>query len=1324
MILACTTTVGATETGGAKPLVDESQKMDLLTKDVTQGALRVVQKDGGLVECPLKHTDVQAEVSGFVARVKVTQTFFNPLNEKIEAVYVFPLPHKAAVDDMTMVLSSGRRIVGVIKRRGEARQIYEQALAQGATAALLEQERPNIFTQSVGNINPQEEVKIEISYVDVLDYDMGIYEFHFPMVVGPRYIPGGATSTIPPVPPELQGKVGEIDKTKVKEGAEKPKGDGWAPDTTRVPDASRITPPVLKPGFRNGHDISLSLTLEAGVPIRDLKVVNHKAAVDRNGQSAAKIVMAAEDNIANKDFVVRYGVVGEKPEMALLTHTDPQGQGYFLLMIQPKDDPKLRDAPPREIVFLVDVSGSMSGQPTAKVREAMAKLLKLCKPEDTLQVVSFAGSANKFFPNAVPANAENIAKAVGFVEGFEGSGGTEMLKGIRLAIGDPPDGQRVRVIIMLTDGYIGNEAEIIAEVGKRCGDQIRFWAVGIGSSPNRFLIDGVARQGGGMGKYLTLNDDPQEMVQEMMMRIHRAQLSKVQINWGAAETSETFPARIPELWAGRPVVLFGRYQHGHGTVNLSVSGNVEGQPVSWPLKATFPAEEPKNAALAKVWARNKIEDLMQQTYYQGSPEVEDEVTQIALDYRLMSQYTSFVAVDESQLGKLIEPARKPRRMLVPVPIPEGTRYEGFFGGEPAEEVQVIGVGGGGAANMGGMAGFGTGRGGSGGSSTGSLAAPAAPAPPTMASPAQGQSKSLSQYGYPTSGGSRTVETLRKAKESGVKSRANDKASSFVFQTALSESDGKMGNYHRSGYSYQVLAAQADRLNKLAAEAIKQAEQLKKDGKTAEARATFTWACLLGDAVTTYSRSDGGTAAKALEALTALDEDRVKTWTKLNPAPEKRLNLVIRNQSLADAIAAVSKAAGLPIKVTPGSLEDAADMTGQKSVRVTFLDLRRATVAEALDWLVQPARLQWTLDNGALVVTSARRGDTAAPWVYDVSMLALPDEKALGEIKDYQERITTAGKAAEEFLKAVTSGLGLKDDAVAWYAPGQLVIVTDARTHEAAAKLFADLASADAKLAGDLAALQKVTASRAAERKESMAKIQASAAKTRVAQALEGNSWRLLAGAAGGEIDLEALTELQAAWQDPVVAELLKGPQAILCLRSAWAIAESARALPKETELAALANSAKASCRKPAEEAAKALEKAPQDYRALLTATYAALTFRDDAELAGQLKKTIESASGNTPPVSSLRTVGLALMGSADGMDRKALAGVLNAESGVQGGDLTVLTALACRKAGGDTWGAFRAESRNILGHQPLDGAMVILVNRLTTARLPLVAATK
>src|SRR4029453_11650796 len=237
--------------------------------------------------------------------------------------------------------------------------------------------------------------------------------------------------------------------------------------------------------------------------------------------------------------------------------------------------------------------------------------------------------------------------------------GQEILKGVQMARDEPIDKERLRIVVMLTDGYIGNEAEIIEHVGKNCGDQIRFWCVGIGSPPNMFLVDGVAKQGGGTGKKVKLPDEPQPLVQEIMTRIQRAQLAKLSIDWGELKVSETFPAKLPELWAGRPVIVYGRYAGGK-EATITVKGNIEGEDVSWPLTVGLPQEQKDHDALAKVWARQKIEDLMQQTYYHGSPAVEEMVTAIALDYKLMSQYTSFVAVDSSKAADESPAATPPR----------------------------------------------------------------------------------------------------------------------------------------------------------------------------------------------------------------------------------------------------------------------------------------------------------------------------------------------------------------------------------------------------------------------------------------------------------------------------------------------------------------------------------------------------------------------------------------------------------------------------------------------------------------------------------------
>ncbi|MYB93174.1 VWA domain-containing protein [Candidatus Poribacteria bacterium] len=652
------------------------QPVTLMEQEITQGALRV-EIDEQIIECPLKHTDVKANISGFIARVTVTQTFHNPYDEKIEAVYVFPLPHTAAIDDMTMTVGD-RRIVGLIKRRAEAQALYQEAIQQGKTASLLEQERPNIFTQSVGNIQPNDEVRIEISYVDVLDYDIGTYEFHFPMVVGPRYIPGTPTSKKPELPNELKGKVGESEAPfDAPLDSADPSGTGVAPDTNRVPDASRITPPVLKPGYRTAHDISLAVSLDAGVPIQDIQIVNHKADVDRVDASGATAVLSPADSIPNKDFVMKYAVVGKKPEMAVLAHSQVPKQGYFMLMIQPKLDAELAEAPPREIVFLVDVSGSMRGEPTQKVKETMHHFLRLTKPKDTVQVITFSNRANKLFEKPVPAIQANIEHALNFTQQMWSGGGTEMLNAIKLVLNEPIDQERVRIVVMLTDGYIGNEAEIIAEIDRRAGDQIRFSAIGIGTSPNRYLIDGVAKHGGGLAEVIELNTDPGPLVAQIAERIHRAQLAKIQIDWNGLSVYETYPRRIPELWAGRPVLMFGRYSAG-GSEKIELSGSAEGKPLKYKLHVTLPDAQPAHDVLSKVWARKKIEDISARLHAADAPEIIEEITNIALTHRLMTQYTSFVAVDENDMQPINQEAKAPRQVMVPVPLPEGTDYQGFY----------------------------------------------------------------------------------------------------------------------------------------------------------------------------------------------------------------------------------------------------------------------------------------------------------------------------------------------------------------------------------------------------------------------------------------------------------------------------------------------------------------------------------------------------------------------------------------------------------------------------------------------------------------------
>lgn len=1308
---------------GAEVAAADNSPADL-EKDVTQGALRIKKPDGTVVECPLKHTDVAAEISGFIARVRVKQTFHNPLKEKIEAVYVFPLPHHAAVDAMNMAVGE-RQIVGLIKRRDDARQIYEQALMVGQTAALLEQERPNIFTQSVGNIPPGEEVLIEISYVDVLDYDLGSYEFRFPMVVGPRYNPGSAVSSPAPLPPELQGKT----STNVS-------------DTTRVPDASRINPPVLRPGHRTGHDISLAVSLDAGVPVQDLAAANHKAEVKKTGDRAAQVTLSPDDTLPNKDFMLRYKVVGNKPEMALLAHTNAGardaarcGSGYFMLMIQPKEDERLAKSPPREMVFLVDVSGSMSGAPTAKVVDAMQNMLKLCRPIDTVQVITFAGEAYKLFETPLPVNAASIGRALNFTQGLQGAGGTEMLKGVKLAIDEPLDKERMRIVVMLTDGYIGNEAEIIEHVGKECGDRIRFWCIGIGSSPNLFLVDGVARQGGGMGRRLGLDDDTASLTQEIMTRVQRAQLAKLRIDYGGLQVSQTYPARLPELWAGRPVIVYGRYA-GAGDAVVTVSGEVEGEPTAWQLAVHAPQQEAGHDVLASVWARQKIEDLMRQTYYQGSPAVEEEVTALALDYRLMSQYTSFVAVDE-QAQPAGEAARPPRRMLVPLPLPEGTRWEGFFG--PDAELRDREEAAFRFSEMDAKDGL---------RSLGRLSldklakkeveqqreskfyfrkVPAAGATPLSTSlpmlrnqvnqPSSGGRGLASASGRMAGGGGgfggmlggMAGKPALAAPAASVAERSKSlKALSQLSDVLAEESPpaATPAEYSRSAGVATLMSEQAERLTKVAQEALDAGRQSQKDAKLAEARADLTRAWFLATAA-----GADAIAADAFDAIEAIHRDEVQAAKKALPKLSHRLDLVIRDRSIDEALVAIAKAGDIKINLLPGSLDDAQKLAADGDIGVHFLDLRKATVAESLDWLLLPARIEWWLDGETIVCGTARRRDDTSAWMYDVGSMALPTDDELKG--DNDQNVARSKQAAETFINFVRKQLAADATSVAWFAPGALLIIGDATQHERVEQLLVSLADANAKLPADAKDLHKLTAKRAAARRADDEKYLAARHRHSVALAHEHFGWQLLSSAMAGQLDLEALSELQIAWKAKDTRELLAGPAKAMVVRSLWTIAEAERALPDEAELNELAEAARKLCQPALAEAEQAIEKSSDDAAAYLTLLYGLLAERSRDANVGSRIELVTSVASQSPEIAAGRILAKVLLTDAAKTDQASLDNLVRGD--LSGEDMLVLTALACRRIGGETWQTFRRETQRLLGSQPLPGNVIVLINRLDGA---------
>ena len=405
----------------------------------TQGTLRAKNAEGEEAgDFPLEHTEVTSEVSGMIARTTVEQIYGNPFSEVIEAVYVFPLPALGAVNDFVMQVGD-RKIVGLIRPRAEAERIYAEARAAGHTASLLTQERSNIFTQSVANIEPGGKVTIEITYFERLVYESGYYEWVFPMVVGPRYIPGEPTTPASDDP-----------------DAPSSAGGGTSPSTTQVGDADRITPPVLPPDRRSGHDISLTVTLDAGLPIARLAVPTHQVETQDLGAGKRVVKLAAADTIPNRDLVLRWSVAGAETQFGVLAHRGDAG-GYLTLVMQPPAEPTDEQVVPREITFLIDISGSMSGVPLGIAAAVVRETLDRLRPDDRYNIVVFAGGNGQLWESARPKTDGNVAAARGYIEELCGGGGTEMLEGVRHALKAEHDPAALQMYVFLTDGLVGNE---------------------------------------------------------------------------------------------------------------------------------------------------------------------------------------------------------------------------------------------------------------------------------------------------------------------------------------------------------------------------------------------------------------------------------------------------------------------------------------------------------------------------------------------------------------------------------------------------------------------------------------------------------------------------------------------------------------------------------------------------------------------------------------------------------------------------------------------------------------------------------------------------
>lgn len=578
------------------------------------------------VMCALKQTAVDAKIDGFGADVTVVQTFTNPSTTPIEALYSFPLPDNAAVHRMR--IQAGERIIeGEIQTRERARRTYDAAKAAGQMAALLDQERPNLFTQSIANLMPGQAIRVEIRYTQWVDFVDGQYEFHFPMTVGPRFV------------------------------------NGLTPDPEKV----------LSPATRAGSNISLAVHLDTGVPLGSVTSTLHTIEVKRGETGHAEISLKRKDEIPNRDFILRYRTQDGAVTPALLSNYDDETGGTFGLVVTPPTSVPVTQVAPREMIFVMDQSGSQQGFPIEKSKEFTLQCLKRLNKRDTLNVLGFSNSVQPLWPSARPATAANIAEASRFVNQLNADGGTELEKAVVAALGAPDPSDRLRMVVFNTDGMAGQE-QVILKAVRTNRKSARMFAFGIGNSVNRYLINAMAVEGRGDSEVVTLADQASEAADRLYRRLRAPILTNVTATVEGA--LDITPEALPDVFLDRPIILMGRYRRP-GATAVTLRGTLaDGSP--WIKRLNFTLTDRNEApSLPSLWARRQIDDIERQAHQiedrmeEKANTSEKTITSLALKYHVMSAYTSFVAVER----RVVNVGGRSRTVRVPVEQADGVAMQ-------------------------------------------------------------------------------------------------------------------------------------------------------------------------------------------------------------------------------------------------------------------------------------------------------------------------------------------------------------------------------------------------------------------------------------------------------------------------------------------------------------------------------------------------------------------------------------------------------------------------------------------------------------------------
>lgn len=584
------------------PFVAQGQETTTLAKNDRAGLLLKTSTPGVYIVSPAVKSEVSMTVSGPIVRTSVKQIFHNVTGHCVEGMYVYPLPELSAVDTLKMTIGS-RVIVGEIHEREQARQEFEKAKSEGRKAALVEQQRPNVFTTSVSGVMPDEDVVIEIAYQEMAAFENGQYRLRFPMVVAPRYSPLGTFA--PSVAAKLPGT---------------PSSAGNA-----------------------GGTVSLSVDLQPGYSVRNIQSLQ-KVTSQTIGNRHYRITADASTLDADHDFELTWQPdLGTDPEATVLTEKLGD-ETYALVMVIPPARSPVRL--PRETIFIIDSSGSMAGASMNQAKAALLLALDELKAGDKFNVIDFDSEARPLFSDSRFADAAAIADAKSFVDKITADGGTEMLKALNLALPEhatTPSGT-VRQVIFMTDGQVENEQELFSFIHARLGES-RLFTVGIGAAPNSHFMRNAARFGRGTFTYIGDVQQVQERMSELFAKLDAPVMTSIEVRSSDA-AAESWPERVPDLYRGEPLVVAMRVHDANAKVVLH--GSIGNEP--WTKELTLPAPG-TSESIAKLWGREKIESLMDHLSDGSDPKgVEAAVISVALQHHLVSQYTSLVAIDQTPQG--------------------------------------------------------------------------------------------------------------------------------------------------------------------------------------------------------------------------------------------------------------------------------------------------------------------------------------------------------------------------------------------------------------------------------------------------------------------------------------------------------------------------------------------------------------------------------------------------------------------------------------------------------------------------------------------------